>query len=192
MKSARGRFDSAETLPVESAISGLVILETKDGSLMLSARHIGSIAQKYNKLRTKIETVKEKAEETMGQVLQSAEIAAAAGGFAYANARYGNMVGMNPTPEIDVMGVPADVGAAVALHGMAFAGALGKYKEHAHNLGDGALASYLVRVGLRLGNAKRSTPVAKVAGEFSDARPWQGNFYGQGSNVGAGVWRGVG
>lgn len=160
---------------------------------MLSSHHIGKIAHKYNALKTKIETVKEKAEETMGQVLQTAEIAAAAGGFAYANARYGSMVGTNPTPEIDVMGVPADVGAAVALHGMAFAGAAGKYKEHCHNLADGALASYLVRVGLRLGNAKRTTPVAKVAGEFSSAQPWTSSFYqGQGQGVGAGVWRGVG
>lgn len=155
---------------------------------MVSSHGIGSLAKKYHAIKARVESVKEKAEETMGQVLQTGEIALAAGGFAYANGRYGNLKGSNPTPEIDVMGVPADVGAAVVLHGMGFAGALGKYKEHAHNLGDGALASYLTRVGLRLGAAKRSAPVHASAGAFGQGNPYAGQWHGQG----VGAWQGVG
>jgi hypothetical protein len=110
-------------------------------------------------LKTRLTSIKEKASETMGQVLQTAEVGAAAAGFAWANGRYGalNAKAGNYDPEIDVLGVPADVGAAVVLHGLAFTGLLGKHKEHAHNIGDGALSSYLCRIGMRMGLQAKST-----------------------------------
>ena len=165
---------------------------------MVSSHHLGKIAHKFHAMKARVDGIKEKAEETMGQVLQTAEIAAAAGGFAYANGRFGNMVKGHATPEITVIGVPADVGAAVVLHGMGFAGALGKYKEHAHNLGDGALASFLVRTGLTMGAAKRSAPPRAVAGAFEQqANPWSSfnpSAYNPGhqSQAVGSPWQGVG
>ncbi len=157
---------------------------------MLSSHSIGKIAHKFQAMKNRVDGIKEKAEETMGQVLQTAEIAAGAGGFAYLNARMGDIKNGNPTPELSVMGLPADLGTAVALHGLAFSGSLGKHKEHAHNLGDGALASYITRVGLRLGaTARAKNPRTSTAGAFSEARGWQGSHYGQGV---AAPWQGVG
>lgn len=128
----------------------------------------------------------------MGQVLQTAEVAVAAGGFGYANARYGKMVGSNPTPEIDLFGVPADIGLAAALHLGGFSGSLGKYKEHAHNLGDGCLASYLTRVGLRMGVAAKQKAAAppSTAGAFGQGNPsWSSSSYQPHAH---GNWPGVG
>ncbi len=143
-------------------------------------------------MKSRVDNIKEKAEETMGQVLQTAEIAAAAGGFAYANGRMGDMHKGHATPEIVIPGVglPADLGTAVVLHGLAFAGAAGKHKEHAHNLGDGALASFLVRMGLTMGAAKRAKPPVAVTGAFSQGNPWANYAQQQGQHAGA--WRGVG
>lgn len=102
-------------------------------------------------LRNRLAKIREQSTEAVGQILQTAEIAGAAGGFSWANARYGTQDPKTGDIAKTLMGMPIDLGSAVVLHGLSFAGMLGRHKEHGHNLGDGALASYVCRVGTRMG-----------------------------------------
>jgi hypothetical protein len=124
--------------------------------------------------REKMAKVREHAEEAIGQGIQIAEVSGTAFGFGYANARWGGQKG-----QVEIVGLPADLGVAVALHGVAFMGGLGRYAEHGHNVGTGALASYAYRMGTHFGleagkhtqpGAASFTPVA-APGAFNNAPP---------------------
>lgn len=102
-----------------------------------------SIAER---MQRRFENAKEKGEEVVGSVVQTAEVGATAFAFGYARGRYG---------ETNVMGVPIDLGAGAATHLGAFFGLFGKYAEHAHNLADGAIAEYLAVKGAIVGDKMR-------------------------------------
>lgn len=79
-------------------------------------------------------------------VVKAAEVGGVAAAFGYLHGREGTM----PT----VLGLDADVFAALALHGVGFLGGsyLGtKVSTHAHNLGNGALAYLLGYKGAKMG-----------------------------------------
>jgi len=123
----------------------------------------------------KMAKIREHAEEAIGQGIQIAEVSGTAFGFGYANARWGG-----PKGQVEVLGLPADLGAAVALHGVAFMGGLGKYAEHGHNMGTGALASYSYRMGTHFG--------ADAAKQQAQGRPGAAAFVPAGA---PGVFNGV-
>src|SRR5262249_35198302 len=73
-------------------------------------------AREYvERAREKMAKIREHAEEAIGQGIQIAEVSGTAFAFGYANARWGGAKG-----QVEVFGLPADLGAAVALHGVAF------------------------------------------------------------------------
>lgn len=91
----------------------------------------------------RLERYREAARETMAQVVTAVEIGVTAFGLGWVEGRYG---------EIDVVGVPLDAGVAGAMHLLGFTGFLGKdMSRHAHAVGNGALAIYLGKTGLRIG-----------------------------------------
>jgi hypothetical protein len=104
---------------------------------------------KYEKLRERMARWKEQGQEQLGHVLQTAEVGAVAFGFGFMRGKMGDENG-----NLDVAGIPASLGSAVVLHGLGFMGVFGKHGEHAHNLGDGALAEYAVVHGMRMGAAR--------------------------------------
>ncbi len=114
--------------------------------MAFDTKSIAKAREYVDKAREKMARIREHAEEAIGTGIQIAEVGGTAFGFGYANARWGT------NGEVKVMGVPADLGVAVALHGVAFMGGLGKYSEHGHNVGSGALASYAYRMGTQLGS----------------------------------------
>ncbi len=117
--------------------------------------------------RDKMAKIREHAEEAIGTGIQIAEVSGTAFGFGYAHARWGGQRG-----QVEVFGLPADLGIAVALHGVAFMGGLGKYAEHGHNVGTGALASYTYRLGARVGaEAARGAGAVKPQGFVTGAEP---------------------
>ena len=131
-------------------------------------------AREYvERAREKMAKVREHAEEAIGQGIQIAEVSGTAFGFGYAHARWGGAKG-----QVEVLGVPADLGVAVALHGVAFMGGLGKYAEHGHNVGTGALASYSYRIGSQFGTeaAKHAPAKAGPANYVQTSTP--GTFNG--------------
>ena len=105
------------------------------------AHSLSRMTEYANKLAARVERQKEKGEAAMGQALGLAEIGGAAFLAGYANAKYGT------GGEYTVKGVPADLLAGLALHAAAFAGFTGKHSEHAHNLANGAISAYAVRMG---------------------------------------------
>ncbi len=111
--------------------------------------------------------IREKAESAIATGIQIAEVSGTSFAFGYANGRWGE------NGELAFGGVPVDLGAAVVLHGVAFLGGLGKYAEHGHNLGTGALAACGYRTGAQIGAAAASKQHARAPGQFGgQAPPW--------------------
>jgi hypothetical protein len=90
--------------------------------------------------------MKEQGESIVGHISQSVEIGVGALGFGVLAGRYG-AVNLGP--------VPLDLASGLAMHLLGFAGVAGKYADHLHNFGDGALASYWVKLGAGFGTAWR-------------------------------------
>lgn len=129
------------------------------------------MASKYEALKQRMASWREKGQEQLGHVLQSAEIGATAFGFGFARGKMGDQDG-----NLDVAGMPVSLTAAVVGHGLGFMGVFGKHSEHAHNLADGALAEYSAVAGMRMG-AARSTDFQgqkRIAGRRSVAGLPQG------------------
>ncbi len=117
------------------------------------------MATKYEALKARIASWKEKGQEQMGHMLQAVEIGATAFGFGFMRGKMGDENG-----ELDVAGIPASLGSAIALHVLGFAGVFGKHGEHAHNIGDGALAEYAAVQGMRMGAARSDFSGKRIAG----------------------------
>lgn len=115
----------------------------------------------------KLDRLKEKTEEMTGQVVQVVEVGAAAFGFGVIKGRWG---------AVEVVGVPVDLAAGVALHVLAFTGIAGKYGEHMHSLANGALAVWAGQMGTGVGAKlldKANAPKATAQGEFGFSQPGQ-------------------
>jgi hypothetical protein len=132
------------------------------------AREMAEQAQ--NKLESAQKTmakIREKAEGAIQTGIQIAEVSGTSFAFGYANGRWGE------NGELTIGGVPVDLGAAVALHGVAFLGGLGKYAEHGHNMGTGALAACAYRTGAQMGAENANKP-PRAAGDHQQQGqpPW--------------------
>jgi hypothetical protein len=119
---------------------------------------------KLDSARAKLKSISESAKATMGTVLQTAEVAGTAFGMAYARGRFGTVDKESGHVNLEMLGVPLGLAGAVIMHGLGFAGALGKeYSEHGHNVGDGMLAEHLSITGFRMGGQEAVDANAKDA-----------------------------
>lgn len=107
------------------------------------------MATKYEALKARIASWKEKGQEQMGHALQAVEIGATAFGFGFMRGKMGDENG-----DLDIAGIPTSLGAAAGLHILGFMNVFGKHSEHAHNIADGALAEYAAVQGMRMGAAR--------------------------------------
>jgi hypothetical protein len=115
-------------------------------ALQITRRDIDRAMKTAESAARHAEKIKEKTESAMGHLTQSLEIGAAALATGVVKGRFG-AVSLGP--------VPADLIAAVALHGLGFANLAGKYNRDVHNFGDGVLAGYLVQLGAGFGTQWR-------------------------------------
>lgn len=122
-------------------------------SFQISKAQAADWKSRAERLMARAKNITEKSEETVGQVIRTAEVGGAAFAAGVLKGRYGT---------VEVAGVPADLGAAVALHGIGFLGG-GKYKEHLHAFGDGVLASYLTALGAGIGDRMSRESAAAAA-----------------------------
>lgn len=106
----------------------------------------GQWKEKAQRAAARLSRMREKSEEMLGQVLQTSEVVGTGFMFAFLRGRMGDAEG-----ELNLAGVPVSLGAGIGFHLLGFTGVFGKYAEHAHNLGDGALTEYGVVQGMRLG-----------------------------------------
>jgi hypothetical protein len=116
---------------------------------------LGEAREALARARTAMTRVREKTEEAIGHGIELAEVGGTAFGFGYANGRWGDDNG-----ELKVLGLPIDLGAGIALTGVAMLGGFGKYTEHGVNVGAGAIAAYAYRTGYQLGQSSHDSESA--------------------------------
>ncbi len=129
----------------------------------IGGREIMKLRDHYAGLSRRMESVKKKGESVVGELVCAAEVSASAFAFGAVQGKYG---------PVSVLGVPADLGAALVLHLAGFAGVAGKASEHLHAFGDGALASFFFTLGRGVGaNWKRKSlgPGESPSGEVSES-----------------------
>lgn len=121
--------------------------------MQISLRALEDLEKKFTGARTRLANVQKSAQKMVGSVVQTTEVTGTAFGFGVINGRWGS-------PEI--LGMPVDLAFGVGMHVLAF---LDVAEEHAHNIGDGALASYTASLGAGIGrkmlvesNTKGSLP----------------------------------
>lgn len=107
--------------------------------MQISLRALEDIEKKFMAAKTRLNNVQKSAQKMVGSVVQTTEVAGTAFGFGVINGRWGS-------PEI--LGMPVDLAFGVGMHALAF---LDVAEEHAHNIGDGALASYTASLGAGIG-----------------------------------------
>lgn len=107
--------------------------------MQISVRQIEELDRRFSGMKNQVKRVKEKADKTVQQVVRTGELGGTAFAFGIVNGRW-------QSPEL--LGVPVDLGTALLAHGAAF---MGIAEEHLHNIGDGALASYLTALGQGVG-----------------------------------------
>lgn len=109
--------------------------------MKLSLGQLADIENKYTSARKAVQKVRAEAQETVMSVVRSVEVGGTAFSFGIVNGRWGR-------PEL--LGVPVDLGGSMVLHSLGFL--LDKeLAGHLHNLGDGAMASYLTSLGTGIG-----------------------------------------
>lgn len=124
------------------------------------------MASKYEALKARMASWKEKGQETLGSVLQTVEVGGAAFAFGFMRGKMGDANG-----DLDVVGVPASLGSGIAFHALGFLGVFGKHSDHAHNLGDGAIAEYAAVQGMRMGAARSDfAGQRRIAGQRAAGR----------------------
>ena len=124
--------------------------------MAFSRVEVQKLVESAERAKASASRLKAKASETMGIALGAMEVSGAAFGFGYARGRFATTDG-----EFAIVGVPPDLLAGVVLHGLGFLGTFDKYSEHAHNLANGALASYLTTKGVQFGIEGRKEPLTR-------------------------------
>ena len=118
--------------------------------------HFGSIhrvKEAYDSLKNRMGRIRKESERTIERALQVVETAGTCGAWGYVNGRWGTVSqhDANAQKEVQLLGVPADIGTGVVLLGVSFFGGLGKYDEHGFNVGTGSASAFAYRMGNELG-----------------------------------------
>jgi hypothetical protein len=113
----------------------------------ITKAHLSRLAHRAEGLQKRMARFKEHAAKTTEKVVRTVEVGAMALGMGIVQGRSGS---------IEIMGVPAELGAGVALNLLGYFGVAGKHSDHLNNFGDGALAAYLTTVGKGVGAAMKA------------------------------------
>ena len=122
-------------------------------ALQISKQHIGKMHERVQSLQNRIAKIKDKTEEATAKFVRSCEVGGAAFASGVIQGRFGGM---------EIMGVPVELGAGIALNVLGYFGAAGKHSDHLINIGDGALAGYLSATGRGLGAEWAGKDAAKA------------------------------
>ncbi len=113
--------------------------------MQMSLAKLGDLKSRYEGMQKRVQNIKKDAEEKVMIVVQTAEIGTSAFAFGLINGRWNR-------PE--VVGVPVDALAGLCFHTAGFL-VDSNAGQHMHNLGDGAVASYVAGLGLGVGAKMR-------------------------------------
>jgi hypothetical protein len=111
----------------------------------------------------RLQSMKAQAQEQAAIVIEALETSASTFGFSFARGYWAQ-----PGQDVAIAGIPIDLVGAIVFHGMGFVGGMGQYKKDMHNFGNGALASYVATLGLKMGVEQaskhpHSTPAALLS-----------------------------
>jgi hypothetical protein len=108
----------------------------------LSKTELKSAGQRIHSLKKRIEGIKSHAEKVTEKIIRTAEVGGTAFAIGVLNGKTGG---------VEIMGVPLELGAGVALNVLSYMGAAGKMSDHLGNVGDGALSSFATMEGVKIG-----------------------------------------
>lgn len=111
-------------------------------ALQIMPHDIVRAEEKTQRLERQVLHLRKKAEEVIEVAVRSLEVSGAAFAIGVLDGRYDGF---------EIGGMPGDLLAAGALHGVAFMGWGGQWSSHCHAFGDGALGSYSYKLGRGIG-----------------------------------------
>jgi hypothetical protein len=129
-------------------------------SMFLNDAHRAALSDHVHQALTKLKGAPAGAgERTFGEILKGIETVGTATTMAYMNAKH-----TKPGRQaVEVGGIPLDITAGVLGTVVAVSGYLGSYSEHAHNISNGFLCCYGVRMGMIWGaDARAQQEVARA------------------------------
>ena len=115
-------------------------------NMRMTRRDLDRYSSSVRRMQRDAERDQARKESYMGQLTQTAEIGAGALASGVLSGRFGAL-SLGP--------IPLDLLAGLGLHALGFSGMLGNLSDDAHNVGDGMLAAYLVKLGAGLGTEWR-------------------------------------
>jgi hypothetical protein len=129
-----------------------------------SAKELKTLPGRLQSMKNRVEKIKAHTEKVTEKIIRTAEV----GGTAFA-------VGVlnGKTGGVEVMGVPLELGAGIALNVLSYMGAAGKMSDHLGNVGDGALSAFATMEGVKIGLtwAQKSEPAKQVGAPKPGALP---------------------
>lgn len=114
---------------------------------------VSRLAHDNERLSTRLANFKAKGEVVTHRLMQTAEVAAGAGIAGFVAGKYG---------AIELVGVPLDLVAGLALNLAAHTNLGGKQSEHLHHVGDGFLAMYVGTLMRGVGTSSNAPAVPGV------------------------------
>ncbi len=115
--------------------------------IQLSNKELKTAGTRLASMQNRIKKIKESTEKTVEKVIRTGEVTAGAFGVGVMNGKTGG---------VELMGVPVELGAGLALNVLSYMGAAGKASDHLGNVGDGFLAGYAALEGFNIGNEWKS------------------------------------
>ena len=122
-----------------------------------SRRALEETAVRYEGAKKTMARARDKARETMGEVVTTMEAGVAAFGFGWARGRYAE------DGELEVFGVPVDLATGLGLKALSFAEQFDRYDQDASAFGQGALDAWLTSQGVRFGMEARQKAAGGAA-----------------------------
>ncbi len=144
---------------------------------------IAHIVKGYHSLKAQKDRYLKETRSRTDQVMEVLGVNGAAFGWGFANAKWGDSTG-----ELEVLGIPADLGAGLALIGCGMFGMFGNYDGLAIHVGNGSTAPFSYRMGQKLGG--KTATKAATKGSYAGALPPGVQRYNlDGSPTHAHAWR---
>src|SRR5574341_967436 len=124
--------------------------------IQITRSQLANLSRRAGTMTKRAGRLKDKTEKTVNTLVSTAEVSAASFAFGVVQGRFG---------QIDVVGVPLELGSAVLLHLLGFIGVAGKAARHVHSFADGTLAAYLTSLARGIGmDMKKKALGAAVSG----------------------------
>lgn len=134
----------------------------------ISQSSMRDVAERGLSALRRLQSLKEKGQEQMEELVGAVEVGASAYAFGFARGYFAK-----PGQDVEILGVPVDLAGGIALHVLALFGGAGRYKADLHNFANGGLASYATTMGLKQGvDQAAKHPPSQLLGTSAASNGW--------------------